>query len=461
VTATALKALQTGDVKTALRRLQQHLVVDPADADATNLLGMAQLDLIDLRAFTTAPAAVYRSLALVPNDPAFLHNLGLSLLRAGQLSLSRRALRRSLALVPDFVSCHLDFGNIAARHGDYREARRSYDRALALVPDHVSARQNRGWARLALGDFENGFRDYSWRWQLPPFAALTAGLPGRRWNGEPFTGTLLLIAEQGFGDTLQFCRLAREASQRVTRVVLEVQPQLAKLISRSLPAVEVIGRHPEFPRPDRRPPHDRYTALLDLPALLGMSVRDIPGKTPYLFAEAEKTAAWAARLDAISKGRSRIGLAWSGNPRADDRAAAEVDRRRSVPFSAFRTLLEVPDLSFISLQTGTAAADASHDRSLLDLSAELHDFDDTAAVVANLDLVVTVDTAVAHLAGAIGKPVWVLSRLDNCWRWLTERSDSPWYPTMRLFRQSVPNDWSSVLSLVRESLSTCWRERLP
>ena len=451
MTGPALQALNAGDTKSAARLLRQHIAAQPDDPDACNLLGMLRLDRADV---ATIPAEICRSLSLVPNDAAFLHNLGLAALRLGDLATASEALRQAAVLVPDFADAHLDLGTLAARYSDYPTALRFYDRTVALSPDHVIGRQNRGWARLALGDFDRGFADYAWRWRMPAFSALTDGLAGIPWDGEPFDGTLLLVAEQGFGDTLQFCRLAPPAAKRARRVVLEVQPELQSLVARSLPGIEVCGRHPDFPAPASRPAHDSHAALLDLPRLLGLSVASIPGATPYLVPDPAKVAEWRTRLDALAPDQRRIGLAWAGNPRPEDRTAAETDRRRSLPLSAFAPLAGLSDVRFISLQVGPAAAEVvSSPIPLHDVSPQLVDFDTTAALVANLDLVLTVDTAVAHLAGALGRPVWVLSRTDHCWRWLTGRDDSPWYPTLSLFRQRHPGDWRDTVGAVADALT--------
>ncbi len=451
MTGLALDALNKGDAKAAARLLKRHIADRPDDPDACNLLGMLRLDLADV---ATIPMEIRRSLSLVPNDAAFLHNLGLAALRLGNLTAASEALRQAVTLVPDFADAHLDLGTLAARFSDYPTALRFYGRTVALRPEHITGRQNRGWARLALGDFDRGFADYAWRWRMPAFSALTSGLAGTPWDGQQFGGTLLLIAEQGFGDTLQFCRLARPAAERARRVVLEVQPELHSLVARSLPGIEVVGRRADFPAASSRPAHDRHAALLDLPALLGLSVASIPGETPYLVPDPAKVAKWSARLNALTPAKRRIGLAWAGNPRSEDRTAAETDRRRSLPLSSFAPLAAIDGVAFVSLQVGRAGAEiATSSLPIHDVSAHLTDFDETAALIANLDLVLTVDTAVAHLAGALNRPVWVLSRADHCWRWLTERDDSPWYPTLRLFRQRRPGVWSDVVDSIRSALS--------
>ena len=447
----ALDALRQGRATLAARLLRQRLADDPADPDALNLVGMTELDL----GRDDVPPAVSRSLAVEPGEPAFLHNLGLASLRRNRLQMASAALRRALVLAPAHPDTHVDLGNLAARYGDYVEAGQRYACAVTLSPDHLAARQNRGWARLALGDFALGFNDYAARWRHPTFAALKTGL-GRPWGGQPVDGTLLLFAEQGFGDTLQFCRLAQNVLPFARRVVLEVQPELATLLRRSLPSVEVISRGSGFPGPESRPPHDVHAALLDLPRLLGIDVGQIPAATSYLIPDPKKVASWAARLRSNAPSHRRVGLVWAGSPRADDIAASEVDRRRSLSLADLGPLA-AGDISFFSLQIGPAACDVSMPppgMQLTDLSPLLADFDETAAVIMNLDLVVTVDTAVAHLAGALGRTVWVLSRCDHCWRWLAGRDDSPWYPSLRLFRQRHPGDWGEVLVNLAHALKS-------
>jgi hypothetical protein len=444
--APALEALGAGDSIRASIALKRHLAIEPADPDGLNLLGMTELD-FDSGGF---PAALGRSLATLPDDPDFLRNLGLAGLRRDRLAVASLGLRRALTLMPTHAETHLDLGNLAARYSNYVEAERRYDRAVLLSPDHVGARQNRGWARLALGDLARGFQDYAWRWRRPTFSALRTGLSSRPWDGQRIDGTLLLYAEQGFGDTLQFCRLALLATCQARRTILEVQAELATLLRRSLPDIEVVPRSPSFPA-GPRPHHDVHAALLDLPTLVGLDLDSIPAVTPYLAPDPAKTTVWAARIAARSAGRHRIGLVWAGSARAEDRAAAEVDRRRSLPITSLAPLASVRNAVFYSLQLGRPAEAAP--LPLVDLTPHLTDFDETAAAIANLDLVVTVDTAVAHLAGALGRPVWVLSRADHCWRWLTDRTDSPWYPTLRLFRQRRPGDWAPTIAEVVEALT--------
>lgn len=264
----------------------------------------------------------------------------------------------------------------------------------------------------------------------------------------PLAGrTLLVHAEQGFGDTLQFCRyltlLPAEA-----RVLVAVQAPLIRLL-RTLPrAVTLLHQG------DVLPAIDLHCPLMSLPLAVGTTLETIPAAVPYLSAEPEAVAAWRRRLAPLPGWR--VGLCWAGDPRPHLPGAHAVDRRRSLSLAAFAPLASVPGVTFVSLQKGPPAAQAvapPPGLTLHDWTGELEDFADTAALVAALDLVITADTSVAHLAGALGKKVWILNRFDACWRWLMERTDSPWYPTARLFTQTVPGDWDSVIAAVTQALS--------
>jgi hypothetical protein len=321
----------------------------------------------------------------------------------------------------------------------------------------------RGMAKLRLGDFAQGWRDYAWRWKSPRAAGDLRRWDLPSWDGSPGVRRLILFSEQGFGDTLQFCRYAPLLAARGHDVTLEVQPELATLLRHSFArsGVRVVARNADGEAPV---PADAAAALLDLPMLLETTLETVPGQTPYLSADPAATSQWRARLDAeVPERPLRIGLVWAGSNR-DQRAATVrgVDARRSVSLDAFRALAEVPGVVLVSLQKGPAAEAARNCAfPLLDRTSELADFADTAALVAALDLVVTVDTAVAHLAGALGKETLLLSRLDGCWRWLIEREDSPWYPSLRIFRQTSPGDWSPVFRGVTEAIETIVSQRSP
>jgi hypothetical protein len=249
-----------------------------------------------------------------------------------------------------------------------------------------------------------------------------------RWNGEVLPGQRLLIwAEQGLGDTLQFARYARLLARAGADVVLEVQPSLERLVRESLPDVEVIAYGQSIPD------HDAQVPLLSLPLILGTRLGSIPADVPYLSADPERVRAWAERLGPPG-GMRRVGLVWAGNREHKN------DRRRSLEPDLLRPLAELPSIEWLRVQPGATPRPPLE---MVDRTAELADFADTAALLMQLDLVITVDTSVAHLAGALGRPVWIMLPYEPDWRWLLERTESPWYPTARLFRQARPGDWSS------------------
>jgi hypothetical protein len=302
-------------------------------------------------------------------------------------------------------------------------------------------------ALLLSGRFEEGWKEYEWRWKTKMWSSGAREFSAPLWSGEAIGDrTILLHAEQGIGDTLQFCRYAPLIA-RGTRIILEVQAPLVRLLSRLPGVMQIVARG------DNLPPFDVHCPLMSLPLAFGTTLDTIPAATPYLSAAAVLAADWQERLAGLDG--LRVGLLWAGAQRLNFPAGATVDRRRSVTLKALAPLGEVSGASFVSLQKdgpAAQAADPPHGLVLHDFTADLHDFEDTAALIVNLDLVISVDTAVAHLAGALGKPVWLLNRFDTCWRWLLNRDDSPWYPTLRQFRQPRSGDWNSPVCAARDAL---------
>jgi len=311
-----------------------------------------------------------------------------------------------------------------------------------------------------MGRFEAGWRAYEWRWERRRIQAGKREFAQPLWLGDfPLDGkTILLHAEQGLGDTLQFCRYASSVARLGAKVVLEVPAPLLRLLS----TLDGVDQLIEAGQP--LPPFDCHCPLLSLPLALRTDETSIPSATPYLFADAAAVSAWRERIDAGADAAEqpetqlkhlKVGLVWAGENRAHVAELRKIDARRSLAFERFAPLLDVPNVRFFSVQKGVAAQQlaesALRDR-VADYTGLLHDFADTAALVANLDLVISVDTSTAHLAGALGRPVWILNRFDTCWRWLLERSDTPWYPHARLFRQPALGDWDSVIDAVREAL---------
>lgn len=433
-----------GQLEAALSNHARAIALRPDFIEAHNNHGNA---LAQLERPEEALASYGRVIALKPDHATAHKNRGAALAGLGRLEDAVAAFDAAIALQPDYAEAHSDRGAALANLGRRAEALASCQRAVALKPDSPEARFNLGACHLALGDYARGWENYEWRWQTRNAAALP-DFPGVMWRGDGAIAdqTVLVHAEQGFGDAMQFCRYVPMLA-RLANVVLEVPRPLVRLLS-SLPCEGRI-----IARGDELPAFDAWIPMLSLPLAFRTTLATIPATVPYLFAEPEQSARWRQRLAALP-GR-KIGLVWAGSPVSPQPKALAMDRRRSMALQQFAPLAGVPGLCLVSLQKGEAAAEARTPPDgmvLHDWTEELHDFADTAALVDALDLVISVDTAVVHLAGALGKPVWVLNRFDQCWRWLADRSDSPWYPTARLFRQPAQGDWVSVIGAVTAAL---------
>ena len=367
--------------------------------------------------------------------------------------------RRALEIRADFVDAWSNLGLTLVDLGEHASALQCYERALAIRPDYVEGHWNRALCQLETGDFDKGWREYEWRWERPSLRASRRVFDQPLWLGDtPIAGkTLLLHAEQGLGDTLQFCRYAALAAQRGATVLLEVPPELSRLLTNLEGVSQLIEQGQALP------PFDLHCPLLSLPLAFGTRLDTIPAAMPYLFA-GETQAAWGDQMKAEASGKLKVGLVWAGGNRPHVPELRKNDLRRSIALQQLAPILDVPKVQFYSLQVGPAARqlramqgeqDASvhvDAGSIIDHTERLDDFADTAALIANLDLIISVDTSTAHLAGAMGRPVWILNRFDTCWRWLLERDDSPWYPSARLFRQPSLGDWDGVIDRVRTAL---------
>ena len=318
----------------------------------------------------------------------------------------------------------------------------AFDAALAMEPDSVDAQWNRSVAQLALGDLRQGWVGYEYRWRKKEFAKHKRTFPEPLWLGDRALAgrTILLHAEQGLGDTIQFARYAAFAARMGAQVILEVQPSLKSLLT----AIEGVTATIARGRP--LPTFDLHCPLLSLPLALGTDEATIPAEIPYIHAPADRVERWRERLQATRS--PRIGFAWAGS---DGHAN---NHHRSIPLQQFSAIFGVSGVSFVSLQKQASERerDVLGSAGVIDLADELGDFADTAAVISALDLVISVDTSVAHVAGAMGQTVWTLLPFAPDFRWQLDREDSPWYPTMRLFRQPQLRDWDSVLAGVRSEL---------
>ena len=482
-----LIALQTGQFEAGVESLRRSIALDPRDPSAygnlanglrelgrdeeamqaydtaiamnpgfLNALGNRAILLARLGRLDEALADYDRALAQNERVPA-LHNQRAAVLKAlGRHAEALDGCGAALRLDPNHVDAHLNRAAVLAELARDRDAIAAHEACLALNPGRPEALYYSGVAYLQLGDYPRGFERYEAR----------MGLQGKRrptpptftqpiWRGlAPLEGkTILLHSEQGLGDTLQFCRYASLLKAKGARVILQVEPPLVRLLSTLDGADRVVAKG------EALPPFDLHSSIMSLPYACGTTLATVPAAVPYLRADPVAAADWGRRLGPA--GRRRVGLVWSGRPGGEQ---SELERR-NIPLRLMAPLAAA-DVDFVSLQKGDAAerelaeavAAGWDGPPILDLTAGLSDFADTAALVANLDLVVTVDTSIAHLAGALGKPVWILNRYDNCWRWMRERTDSPWYPTARLFRQKRFADWGPVVEEVAGALAAFAKE---
>jgi tetratricopeptide (TPR) repeat protein len=437
----ALLQAQEGREAEAAACYRAALALQPDRAEAHLNFGVF---LLGAGLFHEAAAHCQRAVTLKPHWAVAHNGLGAAQLGLRQLEAAQASLIQALRLNPDFPEAHNNLGTVAQALGRPQEAAGHYRAALALRPKYALAHENLGMTLLSLGKYAEGFCHYEWR----KLAASVPFCPS--WDGgDPAGQTLLLVAEQGLGDTLQFIRYARLLRQRGARVVVACQPELVRLLG-LVPEIDQVAA-----LGDPWPTADCWAALLSVPALVGTTLETVPADIPYLTAAPQEVAAWTVRLAGCEG--LKVGLVWAGNSYPQLPKGQAMDRRRSLALVQFAPLATVPGVTLISLQKGPAAVEAQSlppefPWPLFDPMADVADFADTAALVAAMDLVIGVDTAVIHLAGALAKPVWVLSRFDACWRWLADRNTSPWYPTLRLFRQAAPGDWGPVVEEVRACL---------
>lgn len=425
--------LEAGRAEEALASFDQVLRRQPGHVEARINRGNA---LSGLARHDEALADYEAAIAVSPVHPGAHFNRGNALLSLGRHGDAVAAYDRALASAPTYVKALSNRGLALAALGRYAEALASYAGALAVDKSFADAHHNEALTRLRIGDLGRGFAKYEWRWKRS--GMLPRRLAQPLWLGEYPLGrkTILLHAEQGFGDTIQLARYARRIGQAGARVILEVQPELKRLLGRLDGVAEVIGRG------EKLPAFDLHCPLASLPLACKTTLETIPADIPYLAPDAERLARWRSRLATLES--PRVALAWSG------RTTHENDRNRSIAFSRLEPLLSVPGIRFVGVQRDLRPEDAElvrRDHRIVHLGDELDDFADTAAVMTLVDLVISVDTASVHLAGAIGRPVWVLLPFVADWRWMLDREDSPWYPTARLFRQRAIGDWDGVVAL--------------
>jgi Tfp pilus assembly protein PilF len=431
---------QMGDCAAAVRLIRRAIALRGDVADYHSNLGSF---LIELRQEGAAIAACRRAIALNPDIAEAHLNLGVALAARDELEAAIASFRRAIDLKPDYAQAHNNLGAALKDLGRLEEAADSLREAIAHNGDFANAHWNLGLLNLLKGNFAEGWRGYEQRLKLPENQWLTKRFSRPLWNGEELNGrTILLLAEQGLGDTIQFVRYARLVVRRGGRVIVFAPPSLRRLLGRVAGIEQVVCEGDALPKIDVQCP------LLSLPRIFGTTLENIAAEIGYVSADAESAARWGRRMGRDA--RRRIGLVWAGG------ATHRRDRVRSVSAELLSPLSAVKDAMFFSLQKGNAADQKNllpTEMELIDWTDELHDFADTAALIANLDLVISVDTAVAHLAGAMGKAVWVMLPRVLDWRWMIERHDSPWYPSMRLFRQPARGDWPGAIQALTGALA--------
>jgi tetratricopeptide (TPR) repeat protein len=427
------------DENAAMQAYVSALRINPDFPQALNNLGA--LCVVDRDDPQTGEGLLRRSIALDPSNASAHCNLASALAKLGNIAGAMESTRNALALDPTHALTLCNFGAHLESFGEAAGAMQCYQAELAAHPDSQLAQFFLGLQHLVSGNFAAGWQGYEARWATPEFRNQRPDILPPQWHGEDIRGSHILIYhEQGLGDTLQFVRYVPMVAALGADVVLRVQSSLVRLLSSIYSgAITVVSTES-----DEGSDAEWSCPLLSLPHVFGTNLANIPQDVPYLLADPMEADAWAQRLSANGL---RVGLVWAGNPKHTR------DRQRSIALGKLSGLTRMQGATFYSLQKGAASTDlASSPLPIVDLSEHLEDFAVTAAIVAKLDLVICVDTAVAHLAGAMGKPVWLLVAHVGDWRWLRDRTDSPWYPTMRLFRQQAIGRWDDVLDQVEREL---------
>jgi tetratricopeptide (TPR) repeat protein len=469
--AQVLHALKRDDE--ALQSLDRALALVPDHLDALNARGIVLLDrkrpadalvsfdavlarapdhlqarvnranaLVAVSRFDEAMADYDAALKVAPGHPLVLFNRGNALWEQNRAAEAVAAYDQALAVMPQHAGIWQNRGLALAAQNRHAEAVASYDRVLSVQPDHADAHFNAALSLLTIGEYGRGLAEYEWRGKR-------TGMDGRPrfrappWLGQaPLTGkTILLHAEQGLGDTVQFVRYVPLLARAGAKVMLEVQAELKELLS-TLDGVGAV-----IARGDRLPAFDLHCPLASLPLAMKTEIATIPTEFPYLAASALHLARWRSRLEAIP--RPRVALAWAG------RATHANDRNRSIALAQLEPLIALPEFRFVSIQRELRPADSGRlasDPRIIHIGGELADFADTAAVLSLVDFVISVDTSVAHVAGALGRPAFVLLPFQPDWRWALDREHGPWYPALRLFRQERPGDCTGVIERVRAAL---------
>ena len=438
---------ESGDIERAAALWECAVALDPAMKDAHYNLGKA---FSELKRLDQAENAYRHVLSLVPGDVQTLYNLGNLKFQQDDFNEAEDLFRRTTQVEPSWSDPWVNLGMTLSRKGRFADAEQCFCEALRLDPENAEAHWNRSITLLLNGNYTEGWQEYEWRFkrvEWKSFYPYCHQVP--RWSGRPFQGQRLLVHdEQGLGDTLQFLRYLPMVKALGGTVIFETKSKLLTLLKDVAGADAVVSRSPDGKLDVN---YDLYIPLLSLPALYGTTLQTVPDRVPYLSAENALVRSWAEKLSSISG--LKVGICWQGNP------AYGADRQRSVPLKFFTPLARIENVQLISLQKIHGLeqlAAMPSDIAIIDLSRELDEntgvFMDTAAVMQNLDLIITSDTAIPHLVGALGVPVWLLLPHIPDWRWGLSGENYPWYPTMRVFRQNTPGNWEGLFTKVCDAI---------
>lgn len=428
-----------GKVEESIAAHRRAVELSPRSAGALTRLAAALMrqDKLD-----EAGDLLRRAISVKPDLAEAHGRLGNVLRLQGKLSEAMLALRTAIRLRPNYPEAHVHLGLACLDVNDAQGAVESFGTAVRLKPDYTEAHWNYGLSLLLAGDWARGWTEYEWRRPLKHDPQRRRDAPIPLWDGsDPRGKTLLVHTEQGFGDTIMFIRYAASLAERGAKVAVQCRPELKRLVA-TVPGV-IAAAGPG----DKLPECDAHVALMSLPAIFGTTQETVPGPVPFIVPDAQETERWRRQL-ANDQARLKVGLVWGANPKPLP--------TRTSTLAEFAPLAQVNDVSFYSLQKGEHARQAANPpkgMTMVDLTFGLNDFADTAAFIANLDLVITVDTSVLHVAGALGKPVWILLPHVADWRWMLDRDDSPWYPSAKLFRQTRAGDWAEVMQRVAQDLA--------
>jgi tetratricopeptide (TPR) repeat protein len=432
--------VETQQIDEAIACYQEILQLDPSIAMSYFHIGNL---LQEKGRYDEAVHYYKKAIEIGPTNAEVYNNLGTAAYQKGFIEESITYYQKALVLNPDYAVAYSNIGIALHNKGKLDEAFTLYQKALQINPDIADAHLNTSLIHLSKGNFKEGWKEFEWRWRTKEFVPQQRNFSQPLWDGSDIAGkTILLHAEQGFGDTIQFVRYVPLVAQRRAKVILECLKELKSLIQ------TVNGIHQVVVRGEPLPEFDLQCPLLRLPLVFNTTLESIPTKIPYVFVDPELGRNWGNKVQ-DDNSKLKIGITWYGNPKHIH------DRNRSCLLETFLPFSKVKDILFYSLQkerSSMEAKDRPEGMKLFDYTKEIYDFSDTAALIENLDLIISVDTAVAHLAGALGKPVWTLLPFVPDWRWLLDREDSPWYPTMRLFRQQTQGDWRPVIARVLAEL---------